>query len=75
MWMHGVSLWVSLFGQALVVTTSCRTRWPQVAVPEALQTELRAKMEAAGIPVPDSEDRWAKALEALKVSVCCITII
>ena len=39
----------------------------QANVPEELQTELKAKMEAAGIPVPDSQDRWAKALEALKV--------
>ena len=36
-------------------------------MPDALQSELKAKMEAAGIPVPDSEERWGKALEALKV--------
>jgi len=40
-----------------------------VEVPEELQTQLRAAMEAAGIPVPKSEERWAKAMTALKVPV------
>ena len=38
-------------------------------MPEELQTQLRAAMEAAGIPVPKSEERWAKAMTALKVHV------
>ena len=41
----------------------------QVEVPEELQTQLRAAMEAAGIPVPKSDERWAKAMTALKVCV------
>jgi alpha-glucan,water dikinase len=44
----------------------CRAIVMEVEVPAELQTELKAKMQAAGIPVPDSEDRWAKALAALK---------
>ena len=36
-------------------------------MPEELQTQLRAAMESAGIPVPKSEERWAKAMTALKV--------
>ena len=39
----------------------------QVEVPAALQQELKAAMGKAAIPVPDSEDRWGKALDALKV--------
>lgn len=47
----------------------------QVEVPEELQTQLKAAMQDAQIPVPDSSDRWNMALEALKVcwlltSVC-----
>ncbi len=38
-------------------------------MPEELQTQLRAAMEAAGIPVPKSKERWAKAMTALKVHV------
>ncbi len=39
----------------------------QVEVPDQLQADLRAAMESAGIPVPKSEERWAKAINALKV--------
>ena len=39
----------------------------QVEVPEQLQADLRTAMESAGIPVPKSEERWAKAMTALKV--------
>ena len=39
----------------------------QVEVPDEMRQELQKGMEAAGIPVPDSEDRWAQALKALKV--------
>lgn len=39
----------------------------QVTVPEKLQSELRAGMETAGIPVPENEERWEQALTALKV--------
>lgn len=43
----------------------------QVEVPEQLVRELSSHMESAGIPVPDSEERWAMALNALKVLLCC----
>ena len=36
-------------------------------VPEQLKDDLSKEMEAAGIPVPDSEERWTMALNALKV--------
>ena len=35
-----------------------------------LQRDLKAAMEKAGIPVPQSEERWGKALDALKVRAC-----
>lgn len=38
----------------------------QVQVPAALREQLAAKMAEADIPVPDSEERWSAALEALK---------
>lgn len=44
----------------------CRELAMQVVVPPALREALATKMAAAGIPVPDSEERWAAALEALK---------
>lgn len=43
--------------------------WGQVAVPEQLQKELKAAMEKAGIPVPETEERWQQALAALKVAL------
>ena len=39
----------------------------QIKTPPALQKELTASMKAAGIPVPDSAERWEQALKALKV--------
>lgn len=39
----------------------------QVEVPEQLKEDLATEMKAAGIPVPDSEERWNMALDALKV--------
>ena len=36
-------------------------------MPQQLQSELRAGMETAGIPVPESDERWQQALTALKV--------
>ena len=36
-------------------------------MPEQLQKELKAAMEKAGIPVPETEERWLQALAALKV--------
>ena len=42
----------------------------QVEVPEQLVKELTSHMESTGIPVPDSEERWAMALNALKVLHC-----
>ncbi len=44
-----------------------RNNRAQVAVPEQLQKELKAAMEKAGIPVPETEERWQQALAALKV--------
>lgn len=37
-------------------------------MPAELQRDLKAAMEKAGIPVPESEERWGKAMDALKVS-------
>jgi hypothetical protein len=39
----------------------------QVEVPDQMRQGLQAGMKAAGIPVPDSEERWADALKALEV--------
>ena len=39
----------------------------QVETPAVLQEQLRDAMQEAGIPVPDSEERWQQALRALKV--------
>lgn len=36
-------------------------------VPEQLKEDLAKEMKGAGIPVPDSEERWTMALNALKV--------
>lgn len=36
-------------------------------VPDKLKDDLATEMKAAGIPVPDSEERWKMALDALKV--------
>lgn len=43
----------------------------QVEVPAELQRDLKAAMEKAGIPVPESEERWGKAMDALKVCTAC----
>lgn len=42
----------------------------QVEVPAELQRDLKAAMEKAGIPVPESEERWGMAMAALKVCTC-----
>lgn len=39
----------------------------QVEVPEQLKDDLASQMKEAGIPVPDSDERWGMALDALKV--------
>lgn len=36
-------------------------------VPEQLKDDLASQMKEAGIPVPDSDERWGMALDALKV--------
>ena len=36
-------------------------------MPAQLEKDLRVAMKAAGIPVPESDDRWQAALTALKV--------
>ncbi|KAF5828538.1 glucan water dikinase precursor [Dunaliella salina] len=38
----------------------------QVSVPKAAREQLMEAMREAGIPLPDSVDRWAKAVEAIK---------
>ena len=42
----------------------------QVEVPDQVVQDLTSSMESAGIPVPDSQERWALALQALKVWPC-----
>ena len=37
-----------------------------MTIPQSLRDEVSKGMEAAGIPVPNSPERWAKAEEALK---------
>lgn len=44
----------------------CREIVMQVSVPEALQKELKSEMKAAGITVPEPQQRWEQALQALK---------
>ena len=39
----------------------------QVQIPEKLEQQLRAGMQDAGIPVPETEERWNQAMTALKV--------
>jgi len=38
----------------------------QVSVPKVAREQLMQAMKTAGIPLPDSVDRWAKAVEAIK---------
>lgn len=45
----------------------CHCRRAQVQVPQQLQSDLKVRMEAAGIPVHDTEERWGLAMQALKV--------
>ena len=40
----------------------------QVKIPEKLEQQLKAAMQEAGIPVPEMEERWNQAMNALKVS-------
>lgn len=47
----------------------------QVEVPEQLMDDLATAMKGAGIPVPDSEERWTMALDALKVRSSTLTNI
>ena len=47
----------------------------QVEVPEQLKDDLATAMKGAGIPVPDSEERWTMALDALKVRSSTLTNI
>ena len=41
----------------------------QVVIPDALKEQLKSQMSGAGIPVPDTEERWQQAFKALKVSL------
>ncbi len=41
----------------------------QVQIPEKLEQQLRAAMQDAGIPVPESKERWNQAMTALKVTL------
>ena len=40
-----------------------------MSIPGQLEQDLRMGMEAAGIPLPESKDRWQAALRALKVKL------
>ena len=40
----------------------------QVQIPDKLEQQLKAGMKEAGIPVPETEERWNQAMNALKVS-------
>ena len=44
----------------------CRELAMQIQVPEAVRDQLAVKMAEEGIPVPDSQERWGAALQALK---------
>lgn len=39
----------------------------QVQIPEKLEQQLKAGMKEAGIPIPETEERWNQAMNALKV--------
>lgn len=45
---------------------SRRPAHPSAQVPAALREQLAARMSEAGIPVPESEERWEAALTALR---------
>lgn len=44
----------------------CRELAMEIKVPAALREQLAARMSEAGIPVPESEERWEAALTALR---------
>mmetsp|Transcript_19942 Transcript_19942/g.51852 ORF Transcript_19942/g.51852 Transcript_19942/m.51852 type:complete len:1521 (-) Transcript_19942:995-5557(-) len=52
--------------EASTLLAECRELAMQVHVPPEVKQQLTEAMTAAGIPVPDSEERWAKAMEAIK---------
>ncbi|GAX78330.1 hypothetical protein CEUSTIGMA_g5772.t1 [Chlamydomonas eustigma] len=51
---------------AAEVLSECRKLAMQVHVPMNIREELTKAMQAAGVPVPESEERWGMALDALK---------
>jgi len=51
---------------AAEVLGECRKLAMQVQVPRAVRDDLEAAMRTAGLPVPENDQRWAAALEALK---------
>ncbi|KAG1681344.1 hypothetical protein FOA52_007392 [Chlamydomonas sp. UWO 241] len=48
------------------VLAQCRALAMQVAVPDTVRDQLGEAMKAAGIPLPNSAQRWSQAMEALK---------
>ena len=44
----------------------------QVKIPAKLEEQLKAGMKEAGIPIPDTEERWEQAMTALKVNPPCM---
>jgi len=44
----------------------------QVKIPAKLEEQLKAGMKEAGIPIPDTEERWEQAMIALKVDPPCM---
>ena len=47
----------------------------QVKIPAKLEEQLKAGMKVAGIPIPDTEERWEQAMTALKVTPRCMHCI
>ena len=39
----------------------------QVSIPQKLEEQLKAGMQEAGIPIPETQERWQQAMTALKV--------
>ena len=47
----------------------------QVVIPAKLEEQLKAGMQEAGIPVPDTPERWGQAMTALKVFLIMFQLV
>ncbi len=47
----------------------------QVVIPAKLEEQLKAGMQEAGIPVPDTPERWGQAMTALKVFLTMFQLV